>query len=82
MYLGGTALVGSPADFGKLIADETEKLGTMNVRLVTERNIEASSRSSRAARDISVEGFAVKLAAAPTTVRARTGESASWAHDI
>ena len=23
--LGGTALVGSPADFGKLIADETEK---------------------------------------------------------
>jgi hypothetical protein len=28
MYLGGTALVGSPADFGKLIADETEKWGT------------------------------------------------------
>jgi tripartite-type tricarboxylate transporter receptor subunit TctC len=25
--LGGTALVGSPADFGKLIADETEKWG-------------------------------------------------------
>jgi hypothetical protein len=23
--LGGTALAGSPADFGKLIADETEK---------------------------------------------------------
>jgi tripartite-type tricarboxylate transporter receptor subunit TctC len=23
--LGGTALVGSPADFGKLISDETEK---------------------------------------------------------
>jgi tripartite-type tricarboxylate transporter receptor subunit TctC len=25
--LGGTVLAGSPADFGKLIADETEKLG-------------------------------------------------------
>jgi tripartite-type tricarboxylate transporter receptor subunit TctC len=25
--LGGTALPGSPADFGKLIADETEKWG-------------------------------------------------------
>jgi tripartite-type tricarboxylate transporter receptor subunit TctC len=25
VHLGGTALVGSPADFGKLIADETEK---------------------------------------------------------
>ena len=25
--LGGTALTGSPADFGKLIADETEKWG-------------------------------------------------------
>jgi hypothetical protein len=24
---GGTPLVGSPADFGKLIADETEKWG-------------------------------------------------------
>ena len=25
--LGGTAMIGSPADFGKLIADETEKWG-------------------------------------------------------
>ncbi len=25
--LGGTALLGSPAEFGKLIADETEKWG-------------------------------------------------------
>ncbi len=25
--LGGTVLAGSPADFGKLIADETEKMG-------------------------------------------------------
>jgi hypothetical protein len=25
--LGGTALAGSPADFGKFIADETEKWG-------------------------------------------------------
>jgi hypothetical protein len=25
--LGGTPLVGSPADFGKLIAEETEKWG-------------------------------------------------------
>jgi len=25
--LGGTALPGSPTDFGKLIADETEKWG-------------------------------------------------------
>jgi tripartite-type tricarboxylate transporter receptor subunit TctC len=25
--LGGTALAGSPADFGKLIADDTEKVG-------------------------------------------------------
>ena len=25
--LGGTALAGSPADFGKLIAEETEKWG-------------------------------------------------------
>jgi len=27
--LGGTALAGSPADFGKLIADETEKWGNV-----------------------------------------------------
>jgi hypothetical protein len=27
--LGGTVLVGSPADFGKLISDETEKWGTV-----------------------------------------------------
>ena len=27
--LGGTALVGSPADFGKLFADETEKWATV-----------------------------------------------------
>ena len=27
--LGGTVLVGSPADFGKLIADETEKWGNV-----------------------------------------------------
>jgi hypothetical protein len=25
--MGGTVLTGSPADFGKLIADETEKWG-------------------------------------------------------
>jgi tripartite-type tricarboxylate transporter receptor subunit TctC len=25
--LGGTAMIGSPADFGKFIADETEKWG-------------------------------------------------------
>ena len=25
--LGGIAMIGSPADFGKLIADETEKWG-------------------------------------------------------
>jgi hypothetical protein len=25
--LGGTPITGSPADFGKLIADETEKCG-------------------------------------------------------
>ena len=25
--MGGTVLAGSPADFGKLIADETEKWG-------------------------------------------------------
>ena len=31
--LGGTALAGSPADFGKLIADETEKWGKV-VKLV------------------------------------------------
>jgi tripartite-type tricarboxylate transporter receptor subunit TctC len=29
--LGGTALTGSPADFGKLIADETEKWGKVIV---------------------------------------------------
>jgi hypothetical protein len=27
--LGGTALAGSPADFGKRIADETEKWGNV-----------------------------------------------------
>jgi hypothetical protein len=27
--LGGTVLPGSPADFGKLIADETEKWGNV-----------------------------------------------------
>jgi tripartite-type tricarboxylate transporter receptor subunit TctC len=35
--LGGTVLVGSPADFGKLVADETEKWG----KVVPAANIKA-----------------------------------------
>ena len=35
--LGSTALVGSPADFGKLIADETEKWG----KVIRAANIKA-----------------------------------------
>jgi tripartite-type tricarboxylate transporter receptor subunit TctC len=35
--LGGTALAGSPADFGKLIADETEKWG----KVIRAANIKA-----------------------------------------
>jgi hypothetical protein len=35
--LGGTALAGSPADFGKLIADDTEKWG----KVVRATNIKA-----------------------------------------
>jgi tripartite-type tricarboxylate transporter receptor subunit TctC len=35
--LGGTPLVGSPADFGKLIADETEKWG----KVIRAANIKA-----------------------------------------
>ena len=35
--LGGTAIAGSPADFGKLIADETEKWG----KVVRAANIKA-----------------------------------------
>jgi tripartite-type tricarboxylate transporter receptor subunit TctC len=35
--LGGTVLAGSPADFGKLIADETEKWG----KLIRAANIKA-----------------------------------------
>src|SRR5262245_10445383 len=35
--LGGTVLAGSPADFGKLIADETEKWG----RVIRAANIKA-----------------------------------------
>jgi tripartite-type tricarboxylate transporter receptor subunit TctC len=35
--LGGTALVGSPADFGKYIADETEKWG----KVIRSANIKA-----------------------------------------
>ena len=35
--LGGTVLVGSPADFGKLIADETEKWG----KVIRAANIKA-----------------------------------------
>ena len=35
--LGGTALAGSPADFGKLIADDTEKWG----KVVRAANIKA-----------------------------------------
>jgi hypothetical protein len=35
-HLGGTVLPGSPAEFGKLIADETEKWGnvirTLNIK--------------------------------------------------
>ena len=37
-YLGGTALPGSPADFGKLIADETEKWG----KVIRAANIKAT----------------------------------------
>src|SRR5262249_47684746 len=39
--LGGTALAGSPADFGKLIADETEKWGNV-IRPSTSRRNETS----------------------------------------
>ena len=35
--LGGITLAGSPADFGKLIADETEKLG----KVIGSANIKA-----------------------------------------
>ena len=35
--LGGTVLVGSPADFGKLVADETEKWG----KVIRAANIKA-----------------------------------------
>ena len=42
--LGGTVLAGSPADFGKLIADETEKWGKVIKFAAT------SSRSDRAIR--------------------------------
>ena len=35
--LGGTVLVGSPADFGKLIAEETEKWG----KVIRAANIKA-----------------------------------------
>jgi tripartite-type tricarboxylate transporter receptor subunit TctC len=35
--LGGTPLVGSPADFGKLIAEETEKWG----KVIRAANIKA-----------------------------------------
>jgi hypothetical protein len=35
--LGGTALAGSPADFGKLIAEETEKWG----KVIRAANIKA-----------------------------------------
>jgi tripartite-type tricarboxylate transporter receptor subunit TctC len=35
--LGGTALAGSPADFGRLIADETEKWG----KVIRTANIKA-----------------------------------------
>jgi hypothetical protein len=35
--LGGTALAGSPADFGKLIADETDKWG----KVIRSANIKA-----------------------------------------
>jgi tripartite-type tricarboxylate transporter receptor subunit TctC len=35
--LGGTVLAGSPADFGKLIADETEKWG----KVIRAANIKA-----------------------------------------
>ena len=35
--LGGTPLLGSPADFGKLIADETEKWG----KVIRAANIKA-----------------------------------------
>ena len=35
--LGGTALAGSPADFGKLIADDTEKWG----KVIRAANIKA-----------------------------------------
>jgi tripartite-type tricarboxylate transporter receptor subunit TctC len=38
--LGGTVLVGSPADFGKFIADETEKWG----KVIRAANIEGGVR--------------------------------------
>ena len=36
--LGGTALVGSPTDFGRLIADETEKWATALGPSISRRN--------------------------------------------
>jgi tripartite-type tricarboxylate transporter receptor subunit TctC len=37
--LGGTVLAGSPADFGKLIADETEKWGEVASRSTERRRL-------------------------------------------
>jgi hypothetical protein len=53
--LGGTTLPGSPADFGKLIADETEKWGKV-VRI-------AAVRTGRSAqRDVSIQPASVNPA--------------------
>ena len=43
--MGGTVLTGSPADFGKLIADETEKWGKVV-------KFPAPSRTSRAVQSL------------------------------
>src|SRR5262249_10289277 len=43
--LGGTVLAGSPADFGKMIAEETEKWGKV-IRASTSRRTDAVTRSN------------------------------------
>ena len=68
--LGGTVLAGSPADFGKLIADETEKWG----KVVKFSGCEAVNATLRAPIPGTCPAIGVIIFGAPRSVRCAPGE--------
>src|SRR5262249_22583847 len=67
--LGGTAMIGSPADFGKLIADETEKWG----KVIRAANIKPEGPGRHSITLRSANGATLRWRKRPTGQQSRAG---------